>query len=168
MEKLQFRGNIEKLPYCPRCEVTCGCGGHRVAQSSQAVHRSFFDGYFIDMGFWCWCCFSQTWNLLSLDTRQWLDEIAQVPDSWQSSAARTSSIDLVQADWEQACTSLKFGCEWKSLADESNMKLVAAPQVGDLPFAQEAPSSHFVAVSSGVSRLIKRAVAKDERALRRK
>ena len=168
MGALMYRGGLEKLPYCPRCEATCGCGGHRVAQSSQAVPRSYWGDDYIDMGFWCWCCFSQTWNLVSEETKMWLEELHKNPGQWTKTATLLQELDAVTSDWEQECLQLQFGCEWQSLNDETNMKLKKDRAVGDLPFGVRHSGTREIAMSSGVSRLIERALAKDERARRRK
>lgn len=167
MNSLVFRGGVEKLAYCPRCEATCGCGGHRVAQSSQAVPRTFQGEDFVDMGFWCWCCFSQTWNFLNQDTKVWLETLASNAGCWVRSTSMHRDLKKVISDWEQGCLQLHFGCEWKALNDETTMSLKKARFVGDLPFAVNYSDGQAVALSAGVGRLIERAVAKDARALRR-
>lgn len=160
-----YRGDLPKLSFCPRCEVTCGCGGHRVAQASQAVPRSTWTDHYIDMGFWCWCCFIQTWDLLDDATKSFLVGIAKKPEQFVSGASVRSSLEHATDQWESACLAKGFGTEWRSLNDERNMQLRPAKGVGDLPFAVDHVRGS-VAVSAGVARLIERAALKDWRARR--
>jgi len=156
-----YRGGAEKLPFCPRCAVTCGCGGHRVAQSSQAVPRTTLAEGYVDMGFWCWCCFSQTWDNVHDTTKAWLVDVAATP-GWVRTPRLIAALDEVRDDWAEACRSKNFGCEWVRLQDDGNLELRPAPGVADMPFASD--QDRTVAVNPGMARLIERAQAKYQRA----
>ena len=168
MQALTYRAQTSKLSFCPRCELTCGCGGHRVAQSSQAVPRSFTDSTFLDAGFWCWCCFIQMWDEVDDATKAFLVAASQTPGRWVTSASLRRGLDHAASQWEEACRRKGFGVDWRDPGDEENLTLVAAPGVGDVPFATARSASVQIAIGEGVARLVERASAKDARAARRR
>jgi hypothetical protein len=129
------------------------------------VPRSESIATYIDEGFWCWCCFSQTWNRIDTETKSWLRALGQRPEHWLGTDRILAARPHAAEDWATACRFLNFGTEWVDRDDDANCSLVAAVGVGDLPFATKyEPHAAWVSVSAGVSRLIERALAKDARA----